>query len=157
MWHLTCAFFGDVTDERIPRLAERLGRAAARHESAVVRFAGAGAFSRPARATVFYAGIAAADNGPLTTLAALADSCAAAGRRVGLLMEDRKFRPHITLARAKGRTPVDMRPLVAALAGYEGSSWTASEIVLLQSHLGADARYETLANWPLRAAAPHQA
>lgn len=156
MWHLTCAFFGDVEEGRIPELAERLARAAGRHEEAVVRFAGAGAFSRPARATVFYTGIAA-DKSPLTTLAALADSCSAAGRRVGLATEDRKFRPHVTLARAKGRTPVDMRPLVEALAGYEGPDWTASEIVLLQSHLGAATRYETLAGWPLRAAEPYQA
>lgn len=150
MWHLTGAFFGEVAEERVPELTARLARAAGRHGAVSLRFAGAGAFSRPDRARVLYAGV----SGPLAPVRALADSCAAAGRRLGLAMDDRGYRPHLTLARAKGRAPVDVRPIVDALAAYEGPVWTSSEIVLLRSHLQPPLRHEPIARWPLRG---HQA
>jgi len=148
-WHLTHAFFGDVPEERVPELADRLARAARRHPVVQLRFAGSGGFSRPARATVLYAGV----SGPLTQLGELADSCAAAGRVIGLVREQRTYRPHLTLARAKGRAPVDVRDLVAELYGYAGPTWTASEIVLMRSHLGPPLRHEPLGSWPLTGAA----
>ena len=156
MWHLTLAFFGDVAEERVADLQTRLARVAARHDGAELRFRGAGAFARPARATVLFAGVEVVSerHAAGTTLSALAASCAAAGRRIGLDLDDRAFRPHLTLARAKGRTPVDVRPVVDELSSYTGPSWPASAIALIRSHLGPDPRYETLAGWPLR---DHQA
>jgi 2'-5' RNA ligase len=145
-WHLTGAFFGDVAEERVPELADRLARAARRHSAAPLQFAGAGGFSRPARATVLYVGVA---GGALRQLSALADSCAAAGRRIGLAMEQRTYRPHLTLARAKARAPVDVRDLIAELDGYAGPTWTASELVLMRSHLGPPLRHEPLGRWSL--------
>ncbi|HEX7104935.1 MAG TPA: RNA 2',3'-cyclic phosphodiesterase [Acidothermaceae bacterium] len=145
LWHLTGAFFGEVAEERAHQLAARLERVAARHAPVQLRFAGGGAFSRPAKASVVYAGV----DGALPRLRALADSCAAAGRRVGLAMEERAFRPHLTLARAKGRTPVDVRPIVERLDGYAGPTWTSSEIVLMRSHLGPQPRHEPVGRWPL--------
>jgi 2'-5' RNA ligase len=146
MWHLTAAFFGEVAEERTPQLEERLARAAARHEALDLRFHGAGAFSRPARANVLYIGVDA----PASPIAALAASCAAAGRRVGLAIDERPYRPHLTIARAKGRELLDLRSVVDELAGYEGPCWTASEIVLMHSHLGAEPTYETIGSWSLR-------
>lgn len=154
MWHLTLAFFGDVAEERLGDLQTRLARVAARHDGAELRFRGAGAFARPARATVLFAGVEvtadAASHGPRPTLAPLAASCTATGRRIGLDLDDRTYRPHLTLARAKGRAPVDVRPVIEQLSSYVGPSWPASAIVLIRSHLGPDPRYETLASWPLR-------
>jgi 2'-5' RNA ligase len=43
-----------------------------------------------------------------------------------------------------------LRPIVEALRPYAGTPWTAGEIHLVQSHLGAEVRYETLHRWPLR-------
>ena len=160
MWHLTCAFYGDVAETRRSELEERLARTAKRHPVFELRFAGAGAFPRSTRATVLFVGVhavTAAASGDVTPpetaepaeLHALAASCAAAGRRIGHDVEGRRYRPHLTLARAKSREPVDMRSVVEELRGYEGPSWTASEIVLMRSHLGADAHYEALARWPL--------
>lgn len=146
MWHLTCAFFGEVAEERTPQLAERLARVAARHDALDLRFHGAGAFSRPARANVLYIGVETA----APPIAALAASCAAVGRRVGLEVDDRPYRPHLTVARAKGRELLDLRSVVDELASYEGPRWTASEIVLVHSHLGAEPTYETVGSWSLR-------
>jgi 2'-5' RNA ligase len=54
------------------------------------------------------------------------------------------------LARAKGRAPVDVRPIVEALATYVGPRWTASALDLIRSHQGPQPYYETIASWPLR-------
>jgi 2'-5' RNA ligase len=56
----------------------------------------------------------------------------------------------VTLARAYRNRPADLRRYVAELVGYEGPVWTAREIRLIQSHLGAGRpRYETLARCAL--------
>jgi RNA 2',3'-cyclic 3'-phosphodiesterase len=149
MWHLTLAFFGEVTAEtQQAGLQERLARAAHRHPALVLQFRGAGAFNRPARASVVWIGV----DGTRDPLGKLAASCAAAGRRVGIDVEKRSYRPHLTVARAKGREPVDVRTLVTALGGYAGPMWTAAELHLIRSHLGPDPRYDILARWPLRGA-----
>ena len=51
---------------------------------------------------------------------------------LGYVVEDRPFRPHLTIARAS--RPTDLRDAVAALdAAGPGPPWTASEIVLFES------------------------
>jgi RNA 2',3'-cyclic 3'-phosphodiesterase len=146
--HLTVAFFGDVGEPQIADLRTRLARAAARHVAIELRFRGAGAFSRAASAQVLWSGV----DGPLDKLGSLASSVAAAGRRVGLAIEDRAYRPHLTLARARGRARVDVRSIVAALADYVGPSWPAEHLHLIASHLGPQPRYEVVDQWPLRRA-----
>jgi 2'-5' RNA ligase len=149
-WHLTMAFLGEVSEDKAAALGPRLGRAAARHPSLTLSLAGGGAFSGARRARVLWAGI----NGDRQALRALAGSVAAGARRAGAPPPDegRPLRPHLTLARC--REPADVSPLVEALAGYAGTPWPATQIHLIRSHLGAEARYEIVGTWPLRAARP---
>jgi 2'-5' RNA ligase len=146
-WHITLAFLGEVDEIVAGRLCPRLERAAGRHPALALSVAGAGAFARPARARVLWAGI----GGDQRALAALADSVAAGCRRAGAPPpdEDRRFRPHLTLASC--RAPADMRALVQSLSGFSGTPWQAGEISLIRSILGARPRYEVLGSWPLRA------
>ncbi|MFW6091466.1 MAG: RNA 2',3'-cyclic phosphodiesterase [Actinomycetota bacterium] len=137
-WHLTLAFYGELADDRVPELVERLQRAAGRHRALELGFAGAGRFG----SRVLWVGCA----GELDVLRSLARSCAAAGRRVGAAVDEKRpFRAHVTLARA--RRPVNLRPYVDTLAGYAGPTWTARQVVLVRSDLGAGEggrpRYET--------------
>lgn len=144
LWHLTLAFFAEVGDSRLTELSARLARAAGRHRPVSLRLAGAGCFpSRRSRATVLWSGVAG-DREPLTRLAA---SLTAAGRRVGAKVDARTYRPHLTLARS--RTPVDLGPVVSALAGHHGPSWTATQVHLVRSWLGPRPRHERLAAFPL--------
>ncbi|GGK71065.1 RNA 2',3'-cyclic phosphodiesterase [Planomonospora parontospora subsp. parontospora] len=83
----------------------------------------------------------------------LADSVGAAARREGIAVDERRFRPHLTLARAKIRGDVDLRPLVGALEPFAGSAWEADTVHLMRSHLGGRVRYETVERWPLVARA----
>jgi 2'-5' RNA ligase len=142
-WHLTLAFYGEVSDLQASRLAERLARAAARHDAMRLRFAGAGRFGD----RVLWAGV----EGDVAPLKSLAASAAAAGRRVGLDVEDRAYRPHLTLARGRPRARPDLKPLVAALADYDGPPWAADRLVLVRSHLGPTPRYVEQGAWPLAA------
>jgi RNA 2',3'-cyclic 3'-phosphodiesterase len=149
-WHLTLAFLGEVDEELTGRLGDRLQRAAARHSRLSLSLGGAGAFPTAARARVLWTGI----RGDRRGLAALAASVAAGARRAGVppTQEGRRYEPHLTLARC--RAPADVQTLVATLAGFAGTAWTAGEIYLIRSRLQDQPRYETLGAWPMLASAP---
>lgn len=145
LWHVTLAFLGEVGEESLVRLEPRLERAARRHRAFPLSVSGAGAFPNPARANVLWSGL----GGDRRALAELAATVSAAARRAGAAPPDgrRRYRPHLTMARC--RMPADVRPIVTALAGYQGPSWDADAIFLIRSHLGPDPHYETLGSWPL--------
>jgi 2'-5' RNA ligase len=150
-WHLTLAFLGEMPDGATSRLVPRLERAAARHPLMSLSLGGSGAFPASPRARVFWTGV----RGEQAALSTLAASVAAGARRAGApgVEENRRYRPHLTLARC--REPVDARDLVAGLAGYAGPPWDAGQIHLIRSYLPGGRpqqrpRYETLGSWPLR-------
>src|SRR4051812_47578450 len=87
-WHLTLAFYGEVTEDVRPELETRLARAAHRHHPHAVRLAGGGQFSDRA----LWAGV----EGDRTALRRLAGSAAAGARRAGIATnEDRPYHPHL--------------------------------------------------------------
>ena len=144
-WHLTLAFLGEVAETVLPELSIRLERAAARHPGQNLAVAGGGAFPARRKARVLWAGIQSGAG-----LAPLAASVAAGARRAGAPPpdEDRRYRPHLTLARC--RQPADVTELAGALEGFAGTPWTATTILLIRSNLGnRQPRYEYLGTWPL--------
>ncbi|MGN6331226.1 MAG: RNA 2',3'-cyclic phosphodiesterase [Motilibacteraceae bacterium] len=136
-WHLTLAFYGEVDDP--DPLSARLARAAARSRPMSLALHGAGRFGRG----VLWAGVA----GDVEELVRLAARCAAAGRREGVDVEDRAYRPHLTVART--RRPVDLRPAVELLAHHGGPVWPADRLHLVVSELGSEPHYRDVASWPL--------
>jgi RNA 2',3'-cyclic 3'-phosphodiesterase len=149
-WHLTTAFFGDVAETALPDLTDRLNRAAARSVPMTLALRGVGTFPRnAARARVLWVGI----DGDLDGLSRLADRCRAAGRRAGLTMEDRSYRPHLTLARAR-RDQVDLNVFVESMASYRSDPWQVTDLRLVHSTLGAEVRHETIASFPLTGKEP---
>jgi 2'-5' RNA ligase len=143
-WHVTLAFYGEVADGRVDELSTRLARAARRYPHMRLRLSGVGRFGK----SVLWAGVA----GDVESLRRLAASAAAGGRRIGLNRdESRRYRPHVTLARSS--QGLDLRPYVASLREFDGAEWTATDVALVRSHLGAGPRrssiYETLETFPL--------
>jgi 2''-5'' RNA ligase len=143
-WHLTLAFLGEVDERVLPDLVARLARTASRHEPLDLWLAGAGRFG----CRVLWLGV----RGDTEGLRHLAASVRAAARRARLPVEDRPYRPHLTLAR--GRDPAaDLRPVVARMNGFAGRPWTADALHLVRSHLGAGAggtaRHEPVTSWSL--------
>ncbi|MGW0806504.1 RNA 2',3'-cyclic phosphodiesterase [Nonomuraea sp. NPDC002799] len=141
-WHITLAFFGEVPEQALPELDVRLARAVHRYSVVDLAFSGFGAFSSARRARVFWAGVTG------DSMVRLADSVKAGARRAGAgQTDDKRFHPHLTVARAKAET--DLRPLVESLAGFSGSPWRAERVRLVRSHTGPQVRYESLAEWAL--------
>ena len=142
--HLTVAFLGETDALHQSRTQERLARVCARHPPLTLRLAGAGRFGD----RILFVKVA----GDREQLGRLAASVAAAGRRAGLTLEDRPWRAHITVARARPGG-AGLRELARALDGYRSSTWTADDVHLVHSRLGAgeDRRssYETVASWSL--------
>jgi 2'-5' RNA ligase len=144
-WHVTLAFLGAVDDLAASRLPPRLERAAGRHRQLSLALSGAGAFPGGTRARVLWTGL----HGDRHALAQLAASVAAGARRAGAPPPDesRPFRAHLTLARC--RAPTDVHPLLTALTSFNGASWTAAQIHLVDSQPGPQPRYQTLGSWAL--------
>jgi 2'-5' RNA ligase len=145
-WHVTLAFIGEVPETVLPALATRLERAAGRHPAQRLAIRGGGAFPRPARATVVWAGLEA----DTRLISALAASVAAGARRAGAPPPDegRRYRPHITIARC--RDAGNVSDLTAAIAGFAGAGWLAEDVRLIRSNLRNEPRYTELGRWPLR-------
>lgn len=146
-WHFTLAFYGEVDEEVVPELSDRLARAAHRTPPFELALRGGGQFGR---GKVLWAGA----EGDLRTLGLLAERAEAAARKAGVEMgEHRRYKAHLTVAR--GRDAVDVRPHVQVLAGFSSRTWTVGEIVLVRSNLptsgvsGEQPRYEAVARRPL--------
>ncbi|MGY1702585.1 RNA 2',3'-cyclic phosphodiesterase [Geodermatophilus sp. SYSU D00766] len=140
-WHLTLLFLGAVPPGLLPSLSARVGEAVAPTPPAVLRLAGAGHFGSRRRPQVCWAGV----DGDVAVLTALAGRLAAAARGLGLPVEDRPFRPHLTLGRWHSRRPAD-GDLPDRLAGYRGPEWPVREVTLVRSTGG---RHEVLEVWSL--------
>jgi 2'-5' RNA ligase len=147
-WHVTLAFLGEVAEPRLADLEVRLERAARRHTCQNLLIGPGSAFPAPSRARVLITRVEAAA-GTVTHLEALAGSVAAAARRAGAPSpdENRRYRPHLTLARC--RQPADVTELVQALPGPAGEPWAATVIHLIKSENGPRPSYQTLGSWPL--------
>ncbi|MFJ5828962.1 RNA 2',3'-cyclic phosphodiesterase [Streptomyces sp. NPDC093089] len=149
-WHLTLAFMGEVDEELLPELRERLARAAHRTPPFALRLHGGGHFGRRA----LWTGVA----GGLDELRLLAERADAAARRAGVAMEEhRRYQAHLTLARAR-TDEVDLRPFQDELGAFEGGRWEVAELALVRSNLpvsgvpGEQPRYEKVGGWPLEGA-----
>lgn len=141
-WHLTLAFLGEIDERVLPELTARLARAARRHPPMELALGGAGRFGD----RVLWTRVRAPDG-----LRAVAASVTAAARRCRIAVDDRPYRPHLTLARARPGT--DLRPVVDDLRGFTGTAWTADALHLVRSRLGAGpggtADHEVVETWPL--------
>lgn len=141
-WHLTLLFLGEVPADRAELLIEAAARAVEAAPPMTLRLAGGGRFGSTRRPQVAWAGLEG-DVGPLVVLAR---RLAAGARSLRLVVEDRPFRPHLTLGRWRPGRPAD-GTVMDRLADYRGPAWPVTDVRLLDSHLGPDPRYDTVAAW----------
>ncbi|HZZ38896.1 MAG TPA: RNA 2',3'-cyclic phosphodiesterase [Acidobacteriaceae bacterium] len=157
-WHVTLQFLGKTSEEQARCAVEKLGTV--RAERVPVRIEGLGFFER---AGVFWAGVALTPE-----LLALQQKVVTATRGCGFVSEERVYRPHITLARVKGRAggraPAPLQKAVershpvrglrvdkdGASGGWVQAEFKAEEFLLYESIPGAGgSRYEERARYPL--------
>jgi 2'-5' RNA ligase len=143
-WHLTLLFLGAVPEECVPPLVAAVGPVVAGTPAMTLRLTGGGRFGSLRRPQVAWAGI----EGDVAALGGLAAGLAEAARRLGLPVEDRPFRAHLTLGRWRPGQPAD-GSLTDRLAGYRGPAWPVTEVRLWESRLGPTPAYDVVATCPL--------
>ncbi len=148
-WHLTLLFLGAVPRELITGLADAVTPAVAAAPPIRLRLAGGGRFGSLRRPQVAWAGV----DGDVGPLAELAERLVAAARALDLPVEERPFRPHLTLGRWRPRQPAD-GTVTDRLADYRGPVWPVREVRLVESRLGPASAHETVAAWPVTTRTP---
>lgn len=129
-WHITLAFIGDVPD------AARAGAAVAdmtMNPVGPLRIQGGGRYG-----SLLWAGV----QGDLAALTRLTRSLKRSLRAQRVPVDEKKFSPHITLARRV--KPEGLAAALQALRDYEGPEWTPREVALVSSELGPNPVHETL-------------
>ena len=140
--HLTLRFIGE-TDEAVAGDID-LALQTVRVEPCQVAVKGVGVFGPNKRPRVIWAGLD--PEAPLCQLHRRIDSALI---RAGLPPAQRKYAPHITLARLKNRAN-RLERFVSAYSGLTSEPWEVSQIVLFRSHLARNgAIYEPLAHYPV--------
>lgn len=138
--HITLKFLGEVPDERLDEVVAILRSSLVRYQPVTTRVTHLGAFPSLRRARVLWLGI----DDHSRRLAHLAARMEKFFGRAGFHAESRKLRPHITLARFKSPTAIDLdwgRDTPIPPGPFE-----IREVVLFRSHLGpSGATYEALA------------
>lgn len=148
-WHLTLRFLADVSPPAVAGFMAEV--AAAAGETPAVLLAADRALLFPAHGPprVFAVGFAP---GPQSeAVVVLAGEAERAARRLGLEGEGRPFRPHVTLARWRGRCPrATAEHYRSEVGGWVFPPWRAKRCVLYESRLGpGGAVHIPLAEWDL--------
>jgi 2'-5' RNA ligase len=156
--HITLKFIGEQKTEQVDAIAERLRRVEG--DAFEIRCAGSGFFPSTKAPRVFWIGI---DGG--STLTELAASIDAATAELGVLREDRPYSPHLTLARAGGRsgsprwrkgdvpnqTFATLEKRLDAMGALDFGAMTAKTFILYQSQLSPKgSQYTKLQRFLLR-------
>ncbi len=108
--HITLAFYGEIDERRADDLAAELNRAATGGPFEIA-LRGVGGGGEAHRVETLWAAVEASER-----LTVLAGRCRAAAERVGVVMDKRAYRPHLTLAYLKPRTNPDR--IGAWIAGH---------------------------------------
>ena len=141
--HLTLRFIGEVGEDVGEDVVAALS--ALRGEPFAVTVVGAGHFATGRRVRALWLGV---DRTP--ALDALRRRVESALVRSGLAPEQRKYSPHVTLARLPGAAPGEVSGWLAANALFRAAPFVVERFVLFSSHLGrAGAIYTPEAAFPL--------
>jgi RNA 2',3'-cyclic 3'-phosphodiesterase len=133
--HITLAFLGDVRNRDLNDLCLAVAAAAEPSGRFELNVEGLGAFPSPARPRVVWAGITAADLGPLGTLR---ESVVRAATKAGYRPDDPRFHPHVTLGRIRSDRgqPCDLTEIVRREQARSAGSFPVVEVVTYASTLG---------------------
>lgn len=124
-YHLTLRFIGDVEGHVADEIANALDRV--RRPSFQLTLSGVGAFGQKKPHAV-WAGVAASPD-----LHALQAEIERICQRLGLPADPRKFTPHVTLARLKNTSPVDLAGYLSARGNFSTAPFRVSRFVLMSA------------------------
>jgi 2'-5' RNA ligase len=142
--HITTQFIGEWPEVRLDEVKRALAAIPFRGAFEIA-VKGIGWFPDARRPRVFWAGVDGGD--ALRTLARLTGQALAA---IGVLIEDRPYSPHLTLARIRERVPLEgLHRAIGAFpsgCGFDFGAFRAANFCL---YLSAGGKYTRLAAFPL--------
>lgn len=157
--HITIKFLGEVSSSQIESITDLLRPLSAAQESFSLKLSGISAFPHKNNPFVLWAGV----SGNLQALKLLHRSIEEALMSLGYERENRRYRPHLTLARLIYDTPLKIRRMAletmySANLHIPSVTIKTSAIMLMRSVSGLDGvTYERTARIPLSDEAPtHQ-
>ena len=148
-WHLTLRFFGEISPEDADRFAGEIAGVVLRSPGGELPAGGTVVFPPRGRARVL--GLGFADSPALGALTALAEAAEAAARRVGAAPEDRRYHPHVTLARIRSPWPAGaVQRFRREADSFAPPPYGLRSVVLFESRLGpSGARHTPLRTFDL--------
>ncbi len=130
--HLTMKFVGDFEESRLGDLCGAVSRAAGEVAPFALRFEGVGAFPGLRKPRVVYL---RCQSEPPEAIGRLHAALEEALDGVGIRREGRTFRPHVTLARVRGRPGGGLSGSIERMAGLSFGEGSAEELVVFLSEL----------------------
>jgi len=138
--HVTLKFLGQTPIDQIPKIVNVMRNAADGETAFTAEIIGLGAFPRPERPSVVWAGLHEADG-----LSRMAERLEQRLAPLGFPSERRPFHPHLTLARVRRKPPADLADLLRNRRVTEFGSTDIETIQLFQSEPGPSGpRYRSL-------------
>jgi 2'-5' RNA ligase len=125
-YHITLRFIGDIDDSTARDVFQALGDGR-RREPLVVTINGLDTFGGGRPRIVMARAV------PTSELSDLQAEQERLIRRVGLPPEKRKFTPHVTLARLRDASPIDVASYIATRGHFPKLAFTAQRFVLFSS------------------------
>ena len=148
--HLTFKFLGVVQGDRVSEIGRALEGGGRGVPAFRLEASGIGTFPERGNPRVLWVGVAG-DLAAALRLQEQIDRCLAA---IGLPVEDRPFRPHLTLGRVRGRAKGEWRPALETAARQATGILDVQDYVLFESrHDRSGAVYLPLQRYRLAAGA----
>ena len=127
--HITLLFLGETPGTLLPDLRRRCREIANSHSHFVIELSNGGAFPGAAQARTVWLGVE-----PVGELTSLAEALGKAAAELGLPVDRRPFRAHLTLGRVRPAT-AGLREALNRLP-VRRVAWPVSQMELVQSVLG---------------------
>ncbi|MEI5681912.1 MULTISPECIES: RNA 2',3'-cyclic phosphodiesterase [unclassified Mesorhizobium] len=124
-YHLTLRFFGDIEGHVADEIANALDRV--RRPSFQMKLSGVGAFGSKKPHAV-WAGVQTSPD-----LYALQSEIERICQRLGVPADPRKFSPHVTLARLRNTSPLDVAQYLSARGNFSTIPFKVGRFVLMSS------------------------
>ncbi len=151
--HLTLAFLGDIECDRVGSATAAVTAACGSVRPFELAIDGTGAFPSSSRAKVLWAGI----HGDIEVLRQLQLRIAAALRDEGFSLDDKPFKPHLTIGRVKDGRGSEFSSVLQELgsATLVGKPFAVDSVTVIRSELlPSGARYTPLARIGLAGNSP---
>lgn len=133
--HLTLKFLGDVAQDRLDEITAAMEEASRGISPFNLEVKGLGVFPNPRRVQVAWVGV----GGEVEKLANLQQRLESRLAPLGFAPENRRFTPHLTLARLRDRASAEERQrfgqLITESEFEAGYSWPVTAVNLMRSQL----------------------